>query len=225
VHCRSNGIVDNFVNTSGNGLDDNIAASLAPLTDTDSDGIPDSLDNDSDGDGISDVVEAGGVDTDNDGRVDAVADSDGDGVPDVNDVDETQGVDADSDNIDDAFDADFVTGEDSDADGVIDSEDPDNDGNGFVGPFDDPGSIGQGQTNPLPDANSDGVPDIQQSDHSRSNVIETGLAGNAIGCSVVPTFVNEKNRALDPMLGLLLGSSLMLLARRRGLFHVFNKND
>ena len=40
------------------------------LADTDGDGVPDSLDLDSDNDGIYDVVESGGTDTNNDGRAD-----------------------------------------------------------------------------------------------------------------------------------------------------------
>lgn len=55
------------------------------LRDTDGDGIPDSQDLDSDGDGLFDVVEAGGggLDLDGDGRVDDTTDADGDGLPDV----------------------------------------------------------------------------------------------------------------------------------------------
>jgi hypothetical protein len=48
-------------------------------TDTDGDGIPNHLDLDSDNDGIFDIIEAGGVDVNRDGRVDVFADSDNDG--------------------------------------------------------------------------------------------------------------------------------------------------
>ena len=50
--------------------------------DTDGDGVEDYLDLDSDNDGIADIVEAGGVDSDNDGHVDGFTDTDQDGLAD-----------------------------------------------------------------------------------------------------------------------------------------------
>ena len=50
--------------------------------DSDNDGIPDQLDLDSDNDGIFDLVEAGGVDVDNNGQVDSFIDTNGDGLDD-----------------------------------------------------------------------------------------------------------------------------------------------
>lgn len=60
------------IDTNGDGVDDRF--------DTDLDGIINMLDLDSDNDGIPDVVEAGGVDTDGDGRIDNYTDTDGDGM-------------------------------------------------------------------------------------------------------------------------------------------------
>lgn len=46
---------------------------VCPEYDSDADGFPDYMDLDSDGDGIPDITEAGGTDSDNDGRTDAYA--------------------------------------------------------------------------------------------------------------------------------------------------------
>ena len=210
------GLVDNFVDTDGTGLDDNFAANLAPLVDTDGDGLPNSLDTDSDDDGISDLIEAGGIDTNNDGRIDSLTDSDNDGIPDLNDVSETGGPDVDADGIDDRVDVDFINGIDTDSDGVIDTDDPDSDGNGFAGPFSDESSMGQGHITLLPDADSDGVPDINQSDvAARSGTIETGLDGSGFGCSVSYISGPGTERRIDPMLAILCAGSLLLLGLRR----------
>ncbi len=56
-------------------------AGVVPV-DTDGDGAPDYKDLDSDGDGKSDITEAGGSDVDGDGRVDDFRDQDGDGLDD-----------------------------------------------------------------------------------------------------------------------------------------------
>ncbi|GIV30859.1 MAG: hypothetical protein KatS3mg029_0210 [Saprospiraceae bacterium] len=69
---------------------------LSPLADRDGDGIPNYLDLDSDNDGIPDIIEAGGVDTDGDGRIDypipgvptSLPDADGDGFYDFYDPDD-----------------------------------------------------------------------------------------------------------------------------------------
>ncbi len=53
--------------------------------DSDGDSILDYLDIDSDNDGIPDIVEAGGVDTDGDGYVDNTTDNNGNGIPDIYD--------------------------------------------------------------------------------------------------------------------------------------------
>ncbi|MGJ8760827.1 MAG: T9SS type A sorting domain-containing protein [Polaribacter sp.] len=118
--------------------------------DTDNDGIPNSLDLDSDNDGISDLAEAGGVDTDGNGKVDdintdgtLVNDSDGNGLDDRYDVNNggiaianldtdgdgipnTQDLDSDNDGIPDVIEA---GGKDANGDGLADDfVDTDNDG-------------------------------------------------------------------------------------------------
>ena len=58
----------------------------AATCDFDGDGLPNSMDLDSDNDGIFDILEAGGTDSDNDGIVDDTTDSDSDGLADAYDA-------------------------------------------------------------------------------------------------------------------------------------------
>ncbi len=60
-----------FADTDADGINDNF--------DKDKDGIPNYLDRDSDNDGIADVVESFGADTNGDGRIDNYTDTDSDG--------------------------------------------------------------------------------------------------------------------------------------------------
>jgi len=82
--------------------------------DTDEDGIPNHLDLDSDEDGKSDLIEAGGTDADGNGMIDNFADSDGDGLADS--VDPDQGgnqlpvPDSDGDGVPDFLDASDTSG-------------------------------------------------------------------------------------------------------------------
>jgi hypothetical protein len=59
--------------------------------DADGDGVPNHLDLDSDNDGIPDLIEAGGVDTNGDGQIDNSTDTDSDGLADVYDNNDTDG--------------------------------------------------------------------------------------------------------------------------------------
>jgi len=79
VDSDNNGVVDDPTDANGDGLADSVADSPLPVPNTDTDGSPDFIDLDSDEDGIFDLVEAGGTDTDNDGTVDGFADDDADG--------------------------------------------------------------------------------------------------------------------------------------------------
>ncbi len=134
---NGDGRVDNFVDVNGNGLHDGVEPSLGgaplPLRDTDGDGFTNHRDLDSDGDGISDVIENAGADADTDGRQD--------------------GADSNRDGLIDAVDGTMPTGRtlsrpDTDGDGVPDSLDTDSDGDNI------PDSIeGRG------DSDRDGIPD------------------------------------------------------------------
>lgn len=209
----NDGRVDNFIDANNDGLDDNVAAHLNALPDIDGDSLPNSLDLDSDGDGVKDLVEAGGQDVDNDGRVDLLKDSDGDGIADKFDVDVTGGEDKDGDGIDDLADIDYVNGVDSDGDGIADSKDSDADGDGFVGPLNDAGDapLAQGEPVNLPDSDGDGVPDIRQNT-AASGRIETGLGGSGFGCSILPA---GGNASPDPLFLILLGGSVLFLSGRK----------
>ncbi len=136
--------------------DARIALEAEPLCDSDGDGIPNKFDLDSDNDGIPDIIEAGGIDIDGDGRVDVFADTDGDGWADTFDpdnggtplADEDQNgdglrnridIDSDNDGIIDNIEAQastaspiVPTGIDSDNDGVDNAFDIDNGGNFLV---------------------------------------------------------------------------------------------
>ncbi|WP_010180221.1 hypothetical protein, partial [Aquimarina agarilytica] len=134
-----------------------IQTSTCPIVDFDGDGIPNSVDLDSDNDGIYDVIESGdpnAVDPDNDGRITvSPADVGTNGIPDVVEGAPDNGVvpvpvdtfnadnaqdfldiDADDDGIVDNIEAQTTggyqspLGVDTDMDGVDDRYDPDNGG-------------------------------------------------------------------------------------------------
>lgn len=70
---------------------DGYCDSIDAIFDTDGDGIPNYGDVDMDNDGIPDLVEIGGIDSNGDGRVDGSVDTDGDGIIDIYDNDDTDG--------------------------------------------------------------------------------------------------------------------------------------
>jgi gliding motility-associated-like protein len=165
-------IVDEDDNTSV-GIND--GGTNHNIADTDGDGIDNYLDLDSDNDGIADLVEAGGVDPDGDGRVPTngngtlVADADNDGLTD------DPVVDTDNDGIaDQPVDTDVVggvsiTNPDSDLDGVNDYLDLDSDNDGIADLVEAGGVDGDGDGHvdyPTPgdastmvDADNDGLTD------------------------------------------------------------------
>jgi VCBS repeat-containing protein len=160
-----------WVDTNADGINDKYDADL--------DGIINSIDLDSDNDGVPDLLEAGGVDTDGDGRIDSTTDTDGDGLMNpydastggdniVNDDRDGDGVknyldlDSDNDGIPDVIES---GGTDSNNDGKIDGY-TDTDGDGFAQSVDgDSNNDGTAENtaNALiitgTDGNNDGVPD------------------------------------------------------------------
>lgn len=125
------------------------------LKDTDGDGIHDHIDLDSDNDGIPDVIEIGGVDTNGDGMADGGADSDLDGFNDAYDQ-----TDSDPESTNDASFASsantpfITTHTDDDGDAIVD------DSEGYTGADTDTDAV----LNHLDlDADNDGIPDIIES--------------------------------------------------------------
>lgn len=88
VDTNGDGKIDNFVDVNGDGLSDNAAVTSAVngigAPDIDGDLIPNFADIDSDGDGIPDIVEVGGVDANNNGMVDGFTDTNFNGLNDAN---------------------------------------------------------------------------------------------------------------------------------------------
>lgn len=171
------GVLDTFVDTTpADGQDDDV--SLAAL-DPDGDGQPNFLDLDSDNDGVQDIVEAGGSDSNSpaDGYGDTPGDSDGDGLlnlfessplvlrdQDGDGLDNYLDVDSDNDGIPDIVEA---GGADIDGDGETDDltgtdingwsnthdgnalASPDTDNDGLLDAFD-------------LDSDGDGIPDVAE---------------------------------------------------------------
>ncbi|UII24691.1 T9SS type A sorting domain-containing protein [Fulvivirga maritima] len=139
-----------------NDLDtDNGGAPLAN-NDTDGDGIPDMLDADSDGDGIPDSIEAGAVDADGDGRADDFFDADNDGI---------------NDNYDLTNNGDVLLIADTDADGLPDYRDIDSDRDGIPDNVEAQSSLGYRAESGL-DSDGDGIDDAYDVDGSGAIVLQ-----------------------------------------------------
>jgi len=78
------GIIDGFSDADANGFDDNsVIRDVGDLPNSDTDTVPDYRDIDSDDDGVTDLVEVGGTDSNDDGMIDGFNDNNGDGLDDV----------------------------------------------------------------------------------------------------------------------------------------------
>ncbi len=91
VDANGDGIIDNYTDTDGDGFSQNVDGNNTGVQgsgnglgaqDFDGDGIPNYLDTDSDNDGIPDLIEAKGTDTNNDGKIDSFNDANKDGIAD-----------------------------------------------------------------------------------------------------------------------------------------------
>ncbi|MBK7376696.1 MAG: T9SS type A sorting domain-containing protein [Chitinophagaceae bacterium] len=132
-----------FTDSNGDGVNDN--------ADKDKDGIPNQYDLDSDNDGIPDVVEAYGVDTNGDGIIDNYTDTDADGF--------SQNVDANSTGVQGSGNGLGIP--DLDGDGIFNYLDTDSDNDGIPDVVEVMGTDGNndGRIDGFADANSDGIAD------------------------------------------------------------------
>lgn len=127
VDLDGDGQWDDFIDENNNGFSDDLEFNPLHIADTDEDGLIDQLDLDSDADGLSDLLENGGVDADNNGVLDDLVDINGDGIDDGHTAFPLVIPDTDRDGLSDYLDTD------SDNDGVSDlnesgGEDVDGDG-------------------------------------------------------------------------------------------------
>lgn len=190
------------------GLDGNGDGRIDNNTDSDGDGIVDVADHsagefgglasptgDSDGDGISNEDEGLGlVDTDGDGLSDMVeGDSDGDGIPDLiegtddfdgDGVSNARDLDSDGDGINDVIEA---GGRDANGNGLQDPSgdvNPDEDGDGLVDTVDSNDPVNGGGTGtplPRPDSDGDGTPnflDLDSDNDTISDLVESGVGAS-----------------------------------------------
>lgn len=193
--------------------------------DTDGDGINDQVDLDSDNDGIPDIIEAGGVDSNDDGRVDDDTDTDNDGWADTFDSDNTgtalEDPDSDGDGIRDRIDldsdddgiADIIEagGEDANGDGKADSS-IDFDEDGWTLNFD---SDEGGSVLPIGDQDGDGIPNYLDLD-SDSDGISDNVEGQTTADFVAPSGTDTDNDGWDDQYDSNDGGTAITLSNNEG---------
>ncbi|MCW5912575.1 MAG: gliding motility-associated C-terminal domain-containing protein [Cyclobacteriaceae bacterium] len=201
----NDGVIDGFTDTDGDGLADAVDGTRLPLPDTDGDGKKNHLDRDSDNDGITDIIEAGGTDTNNDGAIDNFTDTDNDGLADV--VDAGTGAplpitNSDNDTLPDYLDLD------SDNDGItdiIEAGGTDNDNDGRIDNITDTDNDGipdvvdattGGTPLPVPDTDQDGKPNYRDIDSDNDGIVDI-IEGQATASYQPPLGVDSDNDGLD----------------------------
>ncbi len=184
-----NGIADAYETEPDSGI-------AIPVVDTDGDQIPDYLDHDSDGDGISDVVENGHADNDgnamrDDGLVVAVLDFDRDGIFNFRDLD------SDQDGIPDVLE---LPATDSNGDGKTD-ELIDADNSGLSDSITSQSTAGLAQ-----DLDGDGAAnflDLDSDGDRRLDIIEAG-GSDVDNNGIHDSFVDINGNAIDDSVDVLL---------------------
>ncbi|WP_440880723.1 Calx-beta domain-containing protein [Tenacibaculum sp. C7A-26P2] len=164
LDANNDGVIDDQTDSDNDGLPDLVdsdnGGTVSSTPDTDGDGVPDYQDLDSDGDGINDVIEAGGADTNNDGQIDTdnlvdgtnLPDEDNDGTPDTQEPNN-----------------DALSGSlDVDGDGVIDDQ-TDSDGDGIADVVDGLDGFGDALTT---DTDGDGIEDLYDLDDDNDGILD-----------------------------------------------------
>ncbi|MEM6800757.1 MAG: T9SS type A sorting domain-containing protein [Bacteroidota bacterium] len=149
-----------LVSGNGGNLLDGVV--LYEICDIDGDGLPNKLDLDSDNDGIPDIVEASGTDSNGDGVVDTGTDTDADGLVDTYDNDDTDGPDVSACSLSSNCDLRSSTSSlfDTNADGANDNN-RDSDSDGYADFIDI-------------DADNDGIVDNTEAQATASYIAPSG---------------------------------------------------
>lgn len=138
--------------------------------DADGDGIINSFDRDSDNDGIPDIIEAGGIDTNGDGIVDSTTDADNDGLIDIYDADDSGSGSGEVTN------GAALANVDTDSDGLVNALDLDADNDGIPDLVEVNGidTNGDGRVDSTTDVDEDGFADIYDPDDDSNFGIDSG---------------------------------------------------
>ncbi len=199
---NGDGRLDVITDTDGDGLANSIdpahegpasGSTTAPtagtptiLVDHDRDGIADGLDLDSDGDGIADVVEAGGTDANGNGRLDNATDTDGDGLADA--------IDGDANNDGTAENtANRLISPDTDQDGIRDILDRDSDNDGIADAV-EAGAVdinGDGVADATADTDGDGLANVYDAAHDGPQASIT--TAPTVGAALASTGTDSNN--------------------------------
>lgn len=200
----NDGRVDSFTDANSDGYDDNLASSALPIPDTDSDNQRDFLDLDSDNDGITDCIEAGGTDANKDGVIDAFTDTNNNGLSDPLEgvTNELPDPDRDQDHIVNRLDRD------ADGDGIpdtIEGNGTDANKDGIIDGFADTNKDGLDDAvaaSPLeiPNTDGDSWPDFLDIDSDDDSVFDDneGHDANEDGKpDVTPTKIDADKNGID----------------------------
>ena len=220
IDANNDGIADNLADSDNDGLVNiyDTGGTLLGKPDLDGDGLPNHIDLDADNDGIQDIIEAGGIDANNDGTVDgAFIDGDEDGWSNIYDSDnggtaiiylsnDTDGIydfldlDSDNDGITDIIEAGGI---DANGDGYSD-EITDSDNDGWVNTFD---SDDGGTVLDDPDTDNDGLVnrfDLDSDNDGIKDIIEGGgidADGNGIQDDLTDADNDGYADLIDPLVG------------------------
>ncbi len=196
---NGDGKIDGFLDANNDGLSD-IGSLVGQLKDFDSDGKPNSQDLDSDNDGITDVIESGGSDQDNNGQIGSgtgpsIPDADNDGLANfVDPISGYTGTTVGPGTPSPTLNTDGTTGPnyldiDADNDGIVDNIEgqstsgyvapaqTDADGDGILDTYDVFVGFGGAGINPV---NTDGADTPDYTDLNSDNDALTDLQENGL---------------------------------------------